>query len=126
MYQKYLYESAILGTPRDVPKGYSRVEDVAVLHGPNFSKHCLCASCVMRKSPDFLRDACDPHPANSEKRDTYALQKILEMSSTWEYGKMRITKEARAAREDKNVGLCNRGWSIWQVLMNVIIFKLHF
>ena len=33
---KYLYESAILGTPRDVPKGYSRVENVSVLRGPNF------------------------------------------------------------------------------------------
>ena len=49
-------------------------------------------------------------------------KKFWRCLAPWEYGKMRITKEARAAREDKNVGLCNRGWSIWQVLMNVIIF----
>ena len=64
---KYLYESAILGTPRDVPKGYSRVENVSVLRGPNFYKHCLCVPCVTWKPPDFLRGVCDPHPANSEK-----------------------------------------------------------
>ena len=80
---KYLYESAILGTPRDVPKGYSRVTNVSVLRGPNFCKHCLCAPCV----PDFLRGACAPPPPPSPpssclRKKAYALQKILEMSST--------------------------------------------
>ena len=40
-------------------------------------------------------------PSCQFRKNAYALQKILEMCSTLEYGKMRITKEARAAREDK-------------------------
>ena len=41
---KYLYESAILGTPRDVPKGYSRVENVSVLRAVSTASAHLVVS----------------------------------------------------------------------------------
>ena len=81
---KYLYESAILGTPRDVPKGYSRVENVSVLRGPNFCISTACAPLVTWKLPDFLRGACDPHPANSEKRHML-YKKFWRCLAPWEY-----------------------------------------
>ena len=76
---KYSQQWIALGTPRDVPKGYSRAEDVPVLRGSNHCRHCLCSPCIVTKPSNFLRGSCDPHPANS-REEAYAVQEVLEVS----------------------------------------------
>ena len=70
------------------------VENVSALRGLNFCKHCLSVHHVTWKPPNFCQ---------FKKRHNIMLyKKILRCLAPCEYGIMRITKEARAAREDKS------------------------
>ena len=100
---KYSQQWIALGTPGDVPKVYSRAEDVPVLRGSNHCRHCLCSPCIVMKPPNFLRGSCDPHPANSEKRHMLYKKfwRCLSTLGFWRDEAYLRRKESRTQREDK-------------------------
>lgn len=99
----YLWFFIFTAVPRDVPLGYRLLSDAPVHRGPNYCQNCLCTPCIIQKPPDFLRGACDPHPANAEKR--YMLYRkfwrCLKALGVWQDAEYLQRKEFRTARDDK-------------------------
>ena len=95
--------NSFIGAPRELPNGYRKIEDAPVLRGANYCVYCLCSPCIVTKPPIFLRGACDPHPANAEKR--YMLYRkfwrCLNAIGVWQNEEYLTRKELRTTRGDK-------------------------
>ena len=74
-----------------------------VLGGANHCRHCLCSPCVIELPPDFLRGACEPHPANDEKK--HCLYRMfwsyLQKLGVWNDHTYLQRKEERTTRDDR-------------------------
>ena len=85
------------------PRRYQHSTSYPVLRGPNHCQYCLCAPCVIRFPPEFLRGSCSPHPANAEKR--YTLYRkfwgLLKDLGVWRDESCLIKKQQRTAKDDR-------------------------
>ena len=82
---KYLYEFAILVTPRDVPKGYSRVENVSVLRGPNFCISTASAHLVSHGSCQISYEVRVIPTLPIQKKGICFTKKFWRCLAPWEY-----------------------------------------